>query len=250
MKRLPDVLTSVQYWASIAAILAAPGAWFTYYRARTESQAQTHDRVLNWISGIEAELDLLSLWARAPQGDCGYLASIPKEQYTRLQKDWFNPSRQIFTVNLPLLQSFTSFSELSRLAPLVRPLVMLNHSVRRIFDLHSELREFAHAHPELYGNVERKLASRPVHFTPEEQVYANIIFGMNLRIHVELIGGEDSADEYCLYKAFRTARNAIQEFKTNLKSPAAPPWFALLHIASAGFILLGLWQVLRWLRIL
>jgi hypothetical protein len=59
----------------------------------------------------------------------------------------------------------------------------------------------------------------------------NIIFGFNLRIHQQLIGGADSTDDLCLYKAFRAARHAVEEFKQHAKPErfhfVVPPFWYL-----------------------
>src|SRR5439155_421455 len=112
------------------------------------------------------------------------------------------------------------------LAPVIRPLVMLNHSIRRLFDTISRYQAFVMGSPALYQSVLPKFAAPmapaepgsskipdtlvmpPVHqiaWTPEEQVYINHIFMLNEAIHQHLIGGVDCPDEVCLYKAFRKA---------------------------------------------
>lgn len=85
--------------------------------------------------------------------------------------------------------------------------------------------------------------------TPEELVYVNHIFMMNEAIHQGIIGGADSADEFCLYKAFRTARKALQKFKAGLKREPLPNWFLLLHIVAGALGWIGLWQLMRWFAI-
>jgi len=86
--------------------------------------------------------------------------------------------------------------------------------------------------------------------TPEESVYVNHIFMMNEIIHQVLIGGADSNDEFCLYKAFRTARSALQQFKQGLKREPLPVWFPLLHIVAGALAGISLWEMLRWFDIL
>jgi hypothetical protein len=85
--------------------------------------------------------------------------------------------------------------------------------------------------------------------TPQEQVYVNHIYMMNESIHQGLIGGADSPDEVCLYKAFRDARRALREFKETLRPEPLPSGFWLLHILAGALALDGLWQVLRWFGI-
>jgi hypothetical protein len=86
--------------------------------------------------------------------------------------------------------------------------------------------------------------------TPAESVYVNHIFMMNEMIHQGSIGGADSTDEFCLYKAFRTARSALQKFKQGLKREPLPKWFPFLHIVAGALFFVGLWEMLRWLGIL
>jgi hypothetical protein len=222
MKQLPDILASTTFWSAVLTIWAAVGAWFTFAAAARASRKQTHENIMNLLAGIEAELELVSLWARGAEGNKGYLQEHDKEKLAKGHPDWFHPSRQIFTFDSPSLQSFTASPQLRRLSKIVRPLVRLNYSIRRIFDLHSELRSFVNSHPQLYDTVSEKLAMVPNVFTSEEQVYMNIVFGFYLRIHQQLIGGEDSADDLCLYKAFRSAECSLGEFKAKAKPERLP----------------------------
>ena len=209
MKQLPDILTSTTFWSAVLTIWAAVGAWFTFVAAARASRKEAHAEIINLLAGIEAELDLVSLWASGGDTDNGYLQEHDKEKLTKDHPDWFNPSRQIFAFDTPSLQSFTASAQLRHLSDIVQPLVRLNYSIRRIFDLHSELRLFVNSHPELYDSVCKKLSKVPDVFTPEEKVYMNIVFDFNLRIHQQLIGGNDSTDDLCLYKAFRTAKRSV-----------------------------------------
>lgn len=227
---------------------AAAGAWFTFYAQVMTSRTQNQNAIMNLIAGLEAELELISFWAGGAEGDLGYLQSQTEGQLTREHEDWFNPSRQIFKFEAPALEALTTSAQLSRLTPLIKPLVRLNYSIRRVFDLHSELRTFALAHPQLYESVVRKLSVKiPVKgCTQDEQVYMNHIFGMNRNIHQRLIGGADSSDDFCLYKSFRSAKTAVATFKEGLRPEPVPRWYWLLHL-SAGFLALnGMWQILRW----
>jgi hypothetical protein len=85
--------------------------------------------------------------------------------------------------------------------------------------------------------------------TQEEQVYVNHVFMMNAGIHQSIIGGADAADAICLYKAFRTARTALKEFKQGLKPESLPEWFRILHIVAGMLAWVGFWQVMRWFGI-
>lgn len=249
MKQLPDILTSIQFWSSIATLWAAAGAWFTFFAAAKAARQRDYEDTLNLISGVEAELGLVSNWASGGENEVGYLQTKTKEDLTREHKDWFYPSRQIFSLDTPSLRAFTTSAQLRRLTDIVGPLIRLNHSIRRVFDLHGELRSFVHHDTHLYGSVMKKLANLPTFttWTQDEQVYTNVIFGMNLQIHQELIGGADSKDEQCLYKAFRAAARAVADVKAKLEPEKLPRWYWLLHVVAGYLAFNGFWQVWRWL---
>jgi hypothetical protein len=267
MKQLPDILTSATFWASIATMWAASAAWFTYVAAALASRQQTYDGILNLIEGLEAELALVTEWAAGDEGNQGYLKKT-RAQLGREHTDWFNPSRAVFTFSAPTIGKLTNSPYAKSLTPIVRPIVVLNHSIRRLFESLDRYQTFVFGDTSLYQSVLPKLANNPPDLgsstmptgiasphpsnrglTPNEQVYVNHIFMMNESIHQGLIGGADSADEFCLYKAFRTARKALQEFKTGLKREPLPNWFLVLHILAGVLAGVGFWQLLRWFEI-
>jgi hypothetical protein len=246
MKQLPDILTSVTFWASVGTLWSAAGAWFTYVAAAVSSRQQTYEGVLNLIAGLEAELELVSEWASGGDQDQGYLQSKSQQQLIDEHDDWFNPTRLIFTFETPTLSSLTSSPQARSVNSLVRPFVLLNYSIRRLLDFLSHYQTFVASAPALYQSVAKKMSTAPRNaYSPEEQVYMNFVFGMNLKIHQLLIGGADSTDELCLYKAFRNARTALEEFTLALRREKLPRAYWILHIVAAGLALDGIWQVLR-----
>ncbi len=265
MKQLPDILTSATFWASIATMWAASGAWLTYVAAAVASRQQTYEGILNLIEGLEAELALVSEWAAGDEGNHGYLSKT-RAQLTREHTDWFNPSRAVFKFGTPTLSNLTNSPYAKSLTPIVRPIVMLNHSIRRLFDNIERYQAFVFGDIAMYQSVLPKFAVNSadssilptsivsphpsqIGLTAAECVYVNHIFMMNETIHQGIIGGADSADEVCLYKAFRTARKALQEFKEGLKREPLPNWFPLLHIVAGALAWVGLWQLMRWFEI-
>jgi hypothetical protein len=242
---------------------AASGAWFTYVAAAVTSRQQTYEGIMNTIEGLEAELELVSQWASGEEGSQGYV-SKSRAQLTVEHTDWFNPSRAVFTFSTPTLSNLSNSPYAGHLTPIVRPFVMLNHSIRRLFDNIDRYQAFVFSDPKMYQNVLPKFApavpapSMPqqiltphpskIGLTKEEQIYVNLIFMMNETIHQGLIGGADSHDEFCLYKAFRTARKALNDFKRSLKREPLPIWFLILHVVAVTMAGLGIWQVIRWLR--
>jgi hypothetical protein len=267
MKQLPDVLTSTTFWASIATLWAASGAWFTYVAAVVASRQQTYEGIVSLIEGLEAELALVSEWASGEEGSQGYLSKT-RGQLAKEHPDWFNPSRAVFKFSTPTLSNLTNSPYAKSLTPIVRSFVMLNHSIRRLFDNIERYQAFVFGDIAMYQSVLPKFAVNPANLgfstmptsivsphpsqiglTTEEQVYVNHIFMMNEAIHQGLIGGAYSADEVCLYKAFRTARKALQEFKQTLKREPLPEGFWVLHILAGALAFDGLWQVMRWFEI-
>jgi hypothetical protein len=246
---------------------AASGAWFTYVAAAVDSRQKTYEGILSLIEGLEAELALVSQWAAGDEGNQGYVSKT-RAHLRKEHLDWFNPSRSVFTFSAPVLNNVTNSPYAKSLPPIIRPLVMLNHSVRRLFENIERYQAFVFGDTAKYQSVLRKFAVNPaslgasttptsialpdpsqIGLTPEEQIYVNHIFMMNEWIHQLTIGGADSADEFCLYRAFRTARKALQEFKQGLKREPLPNWFPLLHIVAVALALVGFWQVMRWLGI-
>lgn len=268
MKQLPDILTSTTFWASIATLGAASGAWFTYVAAELASRQRTYEGILSLIEGLEAELDLVSQWAGGDEGNQGYLQKN-RAQLTTEHTDWFNPSRAIFKFSTPTLSNLTNSPYASYLTPIIKPLVMLNHSIRRLFDNIDRYHMFVFGDAEKYQSTLPKFANNPpnlglsvmptsiasphplqIGLTPDEQVYVNHIFMMNEAIHQGIIGGADSADENCLYRSFRTAQAALKKFKEELKREKLPRKFWLLHLVAGAMALMGVWQVLRWFEVL
>jgi hypothetical protein len=268
MKQLPDILTSTTFWASIATLWAASGAWFTYVAAELASRQRTYEGIMSLIEGLEEELELVSQWAGGADGNQGYLKKSPA-QLSQEHTDWFNPSRAIFKFTTPTLSNLTSSAYASYLTPIIKPLVMLNHSIRRLFDNIDRYHMFVFGDVEKYQSTLPKFALNPpnwglspmpttvavphpsqVGLTQDEQVYVNHIFMMNAQIHQNIIGGADSTDENCLYRSFRTARAALKKFKEELKREKLPRKFWVLHLVAGAMALMGVWQVLRWFEVL
>ena len=249
IKQLPDIITSAGFWASIATLWSASGAWFTFVGAITSSRQQTYEGVLNLILGIEAELALVEEWASGKEGEVGYLKSESgKERLAKAHPDWFNPSRQVFTFDTPTLNSATSSPYASHLTPVLPEFVRLNHAIRRLFDYIKIYQTFVHADPDLYGEVFVLVSQGKYPAGGRGRTYTNIVFFMNRTIHQELIGGMDSPDEGCLYKSFRRARKALLDLKSSLRREALPWWYWILHVVATYLAMNGIWQVVRWFR--
>jgi hypothetical protein len=268
VKQLPDILTSTTFWASVATMWAASGAWFTYVAALIVSKEQTYEAIQNLIEGLEVELALESEWAAGDDGNEGYLSKTI-DQVANEHPDWFNPSRAIIKFDTPTLMNLTSSPYVRLLKPIIRPFVVLSYSIRRLFDTSERCQAFVFGDVAMYQSVLPKFAVSAANdanaiapegipllgppqigLTSEEQNYVNQIFIMNEMIHQRLIGGADSNDKSCLYLAFRNARAALQQFKNELHREPLPTWFPIMHLAAGALALVGFWQVVRWFGIL
>jgi hypothetical protein len=266
MKQLPDILTSATFWASVGTLWAAAGAWFTYVSAALDSRRKTYEDVSNLILGVEVELELVQEWARGGENDQGFFRAT-RAELIKAHPDWFNPSRSIFTFDTPNLNTLTSSLHIKSMATVIRPLFHLSFSIRRLFDYQDKHRAVAMGDITLYQAVLEKFAPKTaplevfqslppeiivtppawkIKWEPKEQAYINLIFMMNESIHQFLIGGADCYDDLCLYKAFRSAKGALQTFKGSLRREPLPRWYWILHLLATGLALDGIWQVLRW----
>jgi hypothetical protein len=182
--------------------------------------------------------------------DTGYVLPDDLTVLTRERKDWFNPSRYVFALETPTLQNFTRSQYIRHLNAIVQPLVKLNYSFRRIFDFHTDFRDFVNSSPALYTSVFKKLKDPESVYSLQESDFMNFVFGMNHRLHRDLIGGERSTDELCLFKAFRVAKDALAHFEAHLRAEPVPGWFWIFHLLAVCLTLMALWEVLRWFSIL
>ena len=264
MKQLPDILTSASFWASVGTLWAAAGAWFIYVAAAVDSRQKTYEGIMSLIAGLEAEFELVSEWI-GDAGSQGYVSKT-RAQLRAEHLDWFNPSKSVFRFSTPVLNNVTNSPYAKSLRPITRPLVMLNHSILRLFQNIESYHAFVFGDVEMFQNVLPKFAVNPANLgasttptsvalpdpahiglTAKEQVYVNHIFMMNEWMHQIVIGGADSTNEHCLYKAFRTAQVALQGFKQGLKREPLPDWFWFVHMVAGALAWVGLWEVMRWL---
>jgi hypothetical protein len=73
------------------------------------------------------------------------------------------------------------------------------------------------------------------------------VLRFNFDMHVRLVGGADSDDPTCLYKAYEAADSTLRTFETNLKKAALPKWFWIGHIIGAGCFISGILLLLTGL---
>ena len=252
IKDLPSIETSVAFWASVATLFTASGAWFTFLGAAFKSAEDTNNAVLNLIQGIATEIALAKQWAL---GDVGYPQSKTKDDLRKQYYDeWSNPSRQIFTFGTPTLSTVTSSPYMFYLpANVVNDLVRLNHSIRKLFDYLKFYVAYVFGNPELYGEA----LLNPESKTQAVRYYREMVFTMNVGIHQGIIGGNDSPDEH-LFQSVRIAKKSLEEFKSVWRPPRLPfwrfwilkwPWwYWCLTVVAVIFTGLGIWEIARWFK--
>jgi hypothetical protein len=271
MKHLPDIFTSVSFWASVGTLWSAAGAWFTYVASAWSTRQQNHDGLMNLVAGIEAELDLVSEWASGGEGEKGYLLSKSRAELMDEHLDWFNPSRLVFGFDTPALSALTSSPFARSVGAKLPTFVRLNHSIRRLLEYLDNSRRFALGNVVLCQSVLKKLSPKqspsdlgssttPLvifmidprkvsDWTEVERDYLNTIFRMNEGIHQRMIGGAEGPPG-CLYLEFREAKNQLTAFKKSHQRPESlPGWYWLLHAVAVFFFLNGLVQVWRWFEL-
>lgn len=249
IKDLPSIETSVAFWASVATLFSASGAWFTFLVFALKAANDTKEGVLNLIQGIEAEIALAEQWAL---GEVGYPQSKTKEELRLEYPEWSNPSKQVYTFGTPTLSRVTSSPYMLHLPPsVVNDLVRLNHSIRQLFDYLKFYAAYVFGNPELYGEA----LFEPNSKTMRLRYYREMVFNMNVAIHQGIIGGYDSPDQH-LFKALRIAKKSLLEFKTVWRPPKLPWWYRLklpwlywvLTVVAVIFAGLGIWEVARWFK--
>lgn len=146
---------------------------------------------------MSVELELMKPWTGV--GGPGYSKKIRPDT---APIDWGLPGRVIWKFDYEAIRNLSGSPYLHRLGRIVVPFAQLSFSISRLFQLYGEYRTF----------VNSDLA---VWLAPPESIPAHhsAVFKFNFDIHVRLIGGEDSDDPLCLYKAYGAAVSALGAFE-------------------------------------
>lgn len=156
-------------------------------------------------------------------------------------EDWSFPSRIIWEFPYDTIRSSPQSPYAYHLHSLMRPFLRLSFSISRFLQFYEEYREYVLSQPALYHQFKmRRLENDKRPLTPEQQQFSRVVRDFNHRIHVGTIGGEDSPEEECLYKAHRAAYAALNDSDRGLKVPELPRAFWIGHLMSALSFLSGL----------
>jgi hypothetical protein len=214
-----DISTGV---AAAAALWALGFAWLTYFMSVLQKNEDEFQALKSIVNGLRVELELMGGWAGA--GGQGYSKTLKV-----FPADWAEPSRLIWRFDTEAISQLTNSPFLYRLGDIVQPFTRLNFSVSRLFQFYGEYRRFVNSDPGI-------TSSKPGDGTH----YRAIVFEFNRKMHIELIGGVDSDDPHCLYKAYNDATTALTKFSDGLSRRKSPWWFWFGHVCSVAFVVFGL----------
>jgi hypothetical protein len=228
-------MADINRWVDISTIIAATAglwalalAWLTYVMSVRQHSQNEFLALKSIASGLRVELELMKPWTGAGGG--GYskkmgLADAPA--------DWSLPGRFIWKFDYEAIRNLSSSPYLYRLRGVVEPFARLCLSISKLFQLYGEYRSFVNADPAVW------IAQPPI------EAYAKAVLSFNFDMHVRSIGGEDSEDSMCLYKAYEAASSALRAFEDGLRKAAPPRWFWIGHLVSGAWILSSMFLLAR-----
>jgi hypothetical protein len=220
MSSITDLATIL---AGVAELWAIAVAWITYVMITRSENKRLFESLQSTVSGLCSELDLMKPWTGA--GGEGYSKTIG---VANCPSDWWQPSRIIYKFGYDTIRGLSSSPYVYYLGDLVNPFVRLSFSVSKLFQFYDEYRAYALSRLDFYEDG----SSMSEVSQPDRQRYLKVIFNYNYRIHMDFIGGKDTADEDCLYKTYKVAVAALGDFSARLKPRALPWWFMLGHLIA------------------
>jgi hypothetical protein len=135
------------------------------------------------------------------------------------------------------------------LRELIDPFLKLSFSISKLLQYYAEYRQYVLGQPELYHFFKlRRLSDAKTPLSPLQQEFSDITRDFNYRLHVHSIGGEDSADEECLYRAHKRAFEALNALERALPKPSLPKLFWLGHVFSFVLFFVGLYLIIQLAR--
>jgi hypothetical protein len=243
MRQLVDLSTIL---AAVAGLWALAMAWWTYVESVREHNQDIYDGLKSVLRGLRSELDFMKYWSGS------YSTGYPQKQKIQdSPADWSYPSRLIWAFPYETIKGLPQSPYAFHMRELIGPFLKLSFSISKLLQFYAEYRKYILAQPELYHFFKlRKLSDANTPLSPQQKEYADIARDFNYRIHVGAIGGEDSTDEECLYKAHRRAFETLNTFEAALRKPSTPWLFWLGHAFSLLFFLIGLYLFVRLVRTL
>ncbi len=230
------------YWVEFATVLGGIAAlwtisfaWATYVGAVVQNNKNHFVGLKGVLKSLRSELEYIKPWTGA-DGD-GYSKAMRPQDYPA---DWSNPSRLIWTFECDSIHQFLRSPYLFHMEVLVAPLVRLNYSVSRLFQFYEEYRGYVISRPDLYDELQAPPRIPDLEGERRLRFFRLNVLDYNRRIHIDAIGGKDSPDPTCLYKAYKDAYRALESFDQQLKPRSLPAWFRVIHILSVLAFFVGL----------
>jgi hypothetical protein len=183
-------------------------------------------------NGLRVELELMKGWTGV--GGPGYSKKMKPDG---VPVDWTLPGRVIWKFDYEAIRHLSSSPYLYRLGGIVEPFARLSFSISRLFQLYGEYRSFVNSDPAVW-------LAQPA----PPAAHRNAVSTFNFKMHVELIGGEDSDDPMCLYKTYEAATSALSAFEGSLAMAVLPRWCWAGHLASTASFLSGIFLLFRAFR--
>lgn len=218
-----DISTIV---AATAALWALAFGWLTYVMSFRQQNNDEFQALKSIVERLMVELDDMRPWTGA--GGPGYSKNMEVQQ---APPDWSQPSRLIWKFGFDAIANLSNSPYLYRLHDIVGPFARLKFSISKLFQLYDEYRSFANSNPTL-------LTSAP-------GWYQTQVLDFNFRMHVSLIGGADSEDPTCLYRAYAAADSALRSFDAALSVRPSPWWFWIGHFIGVTCVGSGIWLLFR-----
>lgn len=241
MSQLVDLSTVV---AAVAGLWALAIAWVTYVESVRKRNQDTYDGLKSVLRGLRGELDFMKYWSGSYSE--GY---SQKQKIEDSPEDWSYPSRLIWAFPYETVKSLPLSPYAFHMKELIGPFLKLSFSICKLLQFYAEYRQYVLAQPGLYHFFKlRKLSDVKPPLSPQQKEYADIVRDFNYRIHVHAIGGKDSTDEECLYKAHRRAFETLNAFEGTMRKPSLPKLFWLGHAFSLISLLAGIYLIIRLFR--
>jgi hypothetical protein len=242
-------MATTMLWSCAAILLAAAASWFAYAAAQRNARDKTFEALQSIVVALEWELAFVRLWAQSKESPA-YPQSKTELEYQNDDPSWMDPRGILRSFDHPGAENLTQSPYSRRLLTMSGDFSTLNYAILRFYSVYEEYRRYVSARSWLFDSVSAKSAQGTPGFTREENEFLRRVFEYNYKMHVELIGGDDSPeDQKCLHNVFRKASESLQSFKENLEREPRPKLFAVLHFVAATFVAAALVLMAQWARL-
>lgn len=252
----PTLVDSATILAAVAALIALPVAWRSYKDDERRSRDALVDGVRNVLTGLGPEMELVRHWAESPSGE-GYPPhgdDVETYRYYRQNKfDWLNPRFELAPIVCPAIESLPLSRYAAQVGPLIQPFGLLNSALATLAKAESGRLAFVAQSSGMMIQMRRLWNEPNQKPTREELDFIESVFFHNFEIYVQVIGSAQSPQENTLFRAYRSARTALDQFMKEWEQSLTPPiWWhgiadasALMMLAAAGAIFfLWFWKAI------